>query len=196
MNKAELNYWIDASIAVAFLVSVVSGLVFLLPAGSSTESTASILGISYTLWDQVHVWASLGMIAGVLVHLALHGNWVTAMTRKVFGRRAAPQRTAVPVSRPLLTRRRVLSLGCGAAFACMVAAGTALVVGTDVLRADPATGSQSELTNTAQGPQGSEGGVACRFGLVNDPYPGRCRHYTDRDGDGICDYSVPGSGSK
>lgn len=34
-----------------------------------------------------------------------------------------------------------------------------------------------------------------RYGLVNDPYPGQCRHYLDRDGDGVCDYSVPGSGS-
>ncbi len=29
----------------------------------------------------------------------------------------------------------------------------------------------------------------CPKGLVNDPYPGRCRHYIDLDGDGICDYS-------
>ena len=33
--------------------------------------------------------------------------------------------------------------------------------------------------------------VACPFGLVNDPYPGACRRYVDRDGDGICDLSVP-----
>jgi len=39
-------------------------------------------------------------------------------------------------------------------------------------------------------------GVACRHGVVNDPYPGRCHSYVDRDGDGICDLSVPGSGSQ
>jgi hypothetical protein len=33
--------------------------------------------------------------------------------------------------------------------------------------------------------------VACPFGLVNDPYPGKCRRYVDRDGDGICDLSIP-----
>jgi hypothetical protein len=37
-------------------------------------------------------------------------------------------------------------------------------------------------------------GVACPFGLLNDPHPGRCRRYIDRDQDGICDYSVLGSG--
>ncbi len=38
-------------------------------------------------------------------------------------------------------------------------------------------------------------GVACRKGFVNDPYPGRCHQYVDRDGDGICDLSVLGSGN-
>jgi hypothetical protein len=99
-----LNYWMDVSSGAAFLVSAVSGLVFLLPAGSAAQPTASVLGISHTLWDQVHTWAGLGMIAGVLVHLAPHREWVGAMTRKVLGRTTAPQPTAVPMSRPMPTR--------------------------------------------------------------------------------------------
>ena len=35
MNKAKLNYWLDAAIGVAFLLSATSGLVLLLPAGAS-----------------------------------------------------------------------------------------------------------------------------------------------------------------
>lgn len=34
----------------------------------------------------------------------------------------------------------------------------------------------------------------CPYGLVNDPYPGRCRRYVDTDGDGICDLSRVGGG--
>ena len=37
-------------------------------------------------------------------------------------------------------------------------------------------------------------GVACPYGLVNDPYPGECQRYIDQNGDGICDLSEPGSG--
>jgi hypothetical protein len=37
-------------------------------------------------------------------------------------------------------------------------------------------------------------GVACPYGLVNDPYPGQCRRYVDQNGDGICDLSKPGNG--
>ncbi|MBN1399306.1 MAG: hypothetical protein JXA74_00620 [Anaerolineae bacterium] len=33
--------------------------------------------------------------------------------------------------------------------------------------------------------------VLCPFGLVNDRYPGRCRRYVDRNGNGICDLSEP-----
>ena len=29
----------------------------------------------------------------------------------------------------------------------------------------------------------------CPKGLVNDPYPGHCHHYIDRDGSGYCDLS-------
>lgn len=35
--------------------------------------------------------------------------------------------------------------------------------------------------------------VACPFGLVNDRYPGRCRRYVDRNGNGFCDLSEPTS---
>lgn len=38
------------------------------------------------------------------------------------------------------------------------------------------------------------GPVACPFGQVSDPFPGRCRRYTDGNGNGYCDFSEPGSG--
>ena len=41
---------------------------------------------------------------------------------------------------------------------------------------------------TAQQPSPSQR-MACPFGLVNDPYPGECRHYVDENGNGICDLS-------
>ncbi|XRO76309.1 hypothetical protein ACO3VM_05840 [Methanocaldococcus sp. 10A] len=31
----------------------------------------------------------------------------------------------------------------------------------------------------------------CPFGMVNDPYPGKCRMYIDTNHDGICDHSEP-----
>jgi hypothetical protein len=37
--------------------------------------------------------------------------------------------------------------------------------------------------------------VACQYGVVDDPYPGRCKRYRDLNGNGYCDLSVPGSGN-
>jgi hypothetical protein len=92
VNRARLNYWLDAAIGVAFLFSAISGLVFLLPVGSSSGS--GILGLSYQAWDDLHTWSSLAMIAGVLVHLVLHWRWIASMTRRVL---AKPTRASRPV---------------------------------------------------------------------------------------------------
>ena len=63
------------------------------------------------------------------------------------------------------SRRRFLALGCGAL--CAAALGSACA---------PQQGQESART-------------ACPRGLVDDPYPGRCHRYVDRNGDDICDLS-------
>ncbi|MBN1933637.1 MAG: hypothetical protein JW934_03175 [Anaerolineae bacterium] len=67
-----------------------------------------------------------------------------------------------------LSRRRFLTLGCGALCAAALAGGCANQA------------SKSDST------------TSCPFGEVNDPYPGRCHRYTDQNGTGICDYSEVG----
>ena len=95
MNRAKLNYWLDAAIGVAFLLSAISGLVFLLPAGLGSGS--GILGLSYQAWDVLHIWSSLAMIAGVLVHLVLHWRWIVTMTKRVLAQFTI--HTAIPGQR-------------------------------------------------------------------------------------------------
>jgi hypothetical protein len=92
VNRAKLNYWLDAAIGVAFLLSAISGLVFLLPVGLSSGS--GILGLSYQAWDNLHTWSSLAMITGVLVHLVLHWRWIISMTRRMLSK---PVRASRPV---------------------------------------------------------------------------------------------------
>jgi len=191
MNKTKVNYWIDVGIGLAGAISALSGLVFLLPG----DLASGILGISYQTWSTVHTWSSLAAIAGVGAHLALHWNWMMAMTKQIFSSqsRQVAQESAYDLAyggarSRLLSRRTFLAFGGVAA-----AAGIAVVAGYKaVLGANPVEASESsnQITMTQQ-----EEGVACPFGLVNDPYPGQCRHYRDSNGDGICDYSVAGSGS-
>jgi hypothetical protein len=182
-----VNYWVDVVSGIAFAVSAISGLVFLLPG----EPASSVLGISYRAWNGLHTWSSLIMIAGVGAHLVLHWKWMVSMTKQVLANKDQ-RRVAVPAPAPVastttegsMSRRAFLQLGGIAAVTTgLVVASLRLFAGRDVVEAGDDGGDLAT------------GSVACPLGLVNDPYPGRCRSYEDSTGDGICDLSVPGSGS-
>jgi hypothetical protein len=190
MKRARMNYWIDIGIGVAGLISAISGLVFLLPG----DPTTGVLGISYQAINAVHTWSSLAAIAGVGAHMALHWKWMVSMTKQTFfpakqrhASQHVPEMVNADAAGNNLSRRAFLIFG-GAA----TAVAAAVVAGYQALPTNSAEASQSssQLAAVQQ-----ESGVACPFGLVNDPYPGRCRHYRDSNGDGFCDYSVAGSGS-
>lgn len=90
-NRALVNFVVDTAIAVAFVVSAVSGLVFLLPAEWLTRSASSTtaLGVEYASWRTLHDWTAVIMIAGVTLHTVLHWRWVTTMLRRLAGGRRA-----------------------------------------------------------------------------------------------------------
>jgi len=89
MNKVRLNYWLDAVIALAFVMSALSGMVFLFTGsggyqgGHNADFQTTILGISRWTWSDLHTWASLVMIAGVGLHLILHWKWIVCMTQRL-----------------------------------------------------------------------------------------------------------------
>lgn len=66
----------------------------LLPAGSGgvqvgEHRSDAVLGLSRGTWNDLHLWASLAMGAGVLVHLALHWSWIVCVTRRMLGNQAS-----------------------------------------------------------------------------------------------------------
>lgn len=89
MSKTKLNYWLDLIIALAFILSAISGMVFLFAGsggyqgGHNSAFQTEIGGISRWTWGDLHTWVSLVMIAGVMVHLVLHWNWIVCMTKKL-----------------------------------------------------------------------------------------------------------------
>jgi hypothetical protein len=190
VNRARMNYWVDVAIGVAGVVSAISGLIFLLPG----DLSSGVLGLSYQAWSGVHTWSSLAVVLGVGVHLVLHWKWVVSMTKEAlsstFGqtmKEPASSGASGGEEGRLLGRRAFLTLGGAAA----VATGLMIAGYKAIFDTSPADASQPD--SRVSGVQ-QESGVACPFGLVDDPYPGRCRRYVDSNGDGICDYSVPGSG--
>lgn len=98
MSKAKLNYVLDAVIAVAFIASALSGVVFLFAGsggyqgGRNPGFQTEMLGIQRTVWSDLHTWVSLMMIAGVLIHLVLHWNWIVCMTKRMVERPERPTR--------------------------------------------------------------------------------------------------------
>jgi len=193
VNKTKMNYWVDVAIAFASVMSALSGLVFLLPGGLAS----GVLGISYQAWNAAHTWSSLAVIAGVSAHLALHWKWMVAMTKQMLsatsreGEKEPTSELAFGGTQGRsLSRRAFLAVGATTAIltGAIVAGYRAVFDGSPV-----ETSQNGDQLAATQGQQ--DGGVACPMGLVNDPYPGRCKHYRDSNGDGICDYSVAGSGS-
>lgn len=80
-GKNKLYLALDLAIAAAFVLSLGTGFVWL--AGGSGRTGLAPLGVARGTWGDLHTWFSLVMIAGAVVHLALHWEWVAAMTRRL-----------------------------------------------------------------------------------------------------------------
>lgn len=90
-NKAKLNFVVDALILVAFLAATVSGVVLLtMPhggyqGGRNPYYGQTVLYLTREGWNDIHVWGSLAMIAGIVVHLVLHWRWIVWMVKRFAG---------------------------------------------------------------------------------------------------------------
>jgi hypothetical protein len=89
MNKTKLNYLLDAVIGLMFALSGVTGVAFLLmgsggyQGGRNPDFKRALMGISRATWSDLHTWASLVMIVGVVVHLVLHWKWIVCVTKQI-----------------------------------------------------------------------------------------------------------------
>lgn len=94
MNKLKLNYLLDTVIALGFLLSGATGVAFLLmgeggyQGGRNPGLGTALLGLSRGTWSDLHTLASVVMIAGIVVHVALHWKWIACVTKKMLPRRA------------------------------------------------------------------------------------------------------------
>ena len=93
MKRARLNLVIDAVVGGAFLVTAVTGVVFLLP---PSWQQALLVGFSFHAWHRLHDWSGVVAAGGVALHLALHWRWVVHTARRWLAetRGEAPDRRA------------------------------------------------------------------------------------------------------
>lgn len=79
MTRNSLNYGVNLAAGVCMIGMLYTGLIlaYVLPHGSGQ---ATLLGVRRHEWGDIHFWLSVGLIALMVVHLALHWAWVCATT--------------------------------------------------------------------------------------------------------------------
>jgi hypothetical protein len=67
--------------------------------GGNAESGQTVLFLSRDNWNDIHVWGSLAMIGGIVLHLALHWKWIAHMLKRIVvpAKRSVSLGTAQPV---------------------------------------------------------------------------------------------------
>jgi hypothetical protein len=79
MKRTALNLLIDVLAALFFLGMIATGYVLRFPLPPGTNKSLSLWGLSRHQWGGVHFWISLGLLAVLLTHLALHWQWVATV---------------------------------------------------------------------------------------------------------------------
>jgi hypothetical protein len=86
-SKTRLNWLIDAAVFGGGLLASISGIYFLFfPSGGYRGGRNPYYGITLLFdrhtWDDLHTWTGIIMIAAVIIHLAIHWNWVKMMLKR------------------------------------------------------------------------------------------------------------------
>ena len=87
--QTRQNWLVDTAVFIGAVLSVLTGAYFLfLPSGGyqggrNPAYNATILFGRQT-WDDLHTWGGILMITAVVVHFALHWDWVKLMTRRIW----------------------------------------------------------------------------------------------------------------
>jgi len=96
-TKAKSNFVVDAAIMLAFLGEAISGFVLwvILPSGGYRGGRGMDAASTFILgrhqWRDLHNWLAITMVAGILLHIVLHWNWIVSMARKMW-REAFPKK--------------------------------------------------------------------------------------------------------
>ena len=88
MKRNTLNFVIDVVTTLVMFGMVATGLVvrFVLPPGSGSRWV--LWGLGRHDWGDLHFWLAVGIGALVLIHIALHWQWVCATALQLFRRGA------------------------------------------------------------------------------------------------------------
>ena len=82
MQRAKLNYIIDVGLLISFLIVFISGVLKLPPALQALGTS-----LPYSAITPIHDISGIIMGILVVIHLALHWNWIVSMTKSFFAKK-------------------------------------------------------------------------------------------------------------
>lgn len=103
MNRRLVNIIIDLVATLLFLGMVATGYLLRYPLPPGSNKTLTLWSLSRHQWGDIHFWISLGLLAVMIFHLALHWNWIVT----VIGKRCR----LIKTSQPSLVRSAIWTLG-------------------------------------------------------------------------------------
>lgn len=147
MKRTLVNLLTDLSAALLFLAMLATGFILRFPLPPGTNKALSLWGLTRHQWGGVHFWISGALLAVLLVHLALHWQWVVTVVAKQLGLITSPQ--------PSNLRSGLLaSLAVAAAFSAFAWASYACVRELEVpccTEHQPAVAQQTEHRDATEG---------------------------------------------
>jgi hypothetical protein len=91
-GKTRYNFWLDATIFVAFLITAITGLLLWLVVPHEQGSQTLLLELARRTWVGIHDWAGIVVLTGVATHIALHWKWITCVAGRYLGKLAQQAR--------------------------------------------------------------------------------------------------------
>lgn len=85
MNRTVVNIIIDLVAALSFLGMLATGYLLRFPLPPGSNKIYSLWGLTRHQWGDIHFWISLGLIVVMIIHLALHWNWIVTVISKHCG---------------------------------------------------------------------------------------------------------------
>lgn len=80
MEKSiKAKYFLDITMAFTFLITVIAGIVNLI-----ADEKGAFLALPISVWLGVHVFFGIFTALLVFVHLILHRDWLTFVSKKIF----------------------------------------------------------------------------------------------------------------
>ncbi len=86
-TQTRANWLIDAAVFIGGILAGLSGIYFLfLPSGGYQGGRNPMYGITLLFerhaWSDIHLWGGVLLIVAIVVHFAIHWDWVKRMSRR------------------------------------------------------------------------------------------------------------------